>query len=290
MANKTNKPRARARQSKKTTQDAAGSRIDRLVELQRAGVKRYAQLASSAANRISQGDFNPAGWVADYSSVWSASAGDLDEILKSTVGDTKARAAKRTAQKPEEHRPDGYLNWLALQRSFLARIAGYYREVGELVGKGSMEPREWIEGGANFWGDVIADMGDWLRRESGEQLRPTTEWLPRLRKEIKPGRPTSFVGIEVPTECFPDQDGADPEITLLIDGLSRVGGGAALEPVQNLKFAPATVKRSSPHSELRLFDLPASLRPGDVYATLVWAKWADGTTKGPIAAIEIAIV
>jgi hypothetical protein len=90
----------------------------------------------------------------------------------------------------------------------------------------------------------------------------------------------------VPIEAFSDDAGPDTRISLLTNGLIRVGGGVTLMPHQNVELSPSTVTRSSPSSELKLFDLPASLVPGDVYAGLVWAK----ETKFPVASIEVQIV
>ena len=270
------------RRARKTTKSATGSRIDQAVKLQQRAIGRYAKLASTTAKRIADGDFNMSRWVQDYSTVWSDCAGDLSDATNVLLQEPSEKAPNGKGQRRPE---DGYRSWLTLQQSFLSRLANYYRGVGELVAEGSMEPRVWIEGGANFWSDVLADMGDWARRESGGQLRPTAEWMPRLREQVRAGKLTAKVPINVPIEAFSDHKKAYTEITLVTDGLGRVGGGVKLTFKNNVEVVPETVDRSQPYSELKLFDLP-QLTPGSVYAGLVWAK----ETQLPVAAIELEVV
>lgn len=270
------------RRGRRTTKSATGGRIEQAVKLQQRAIGRYAELASVSAKRIADGDLNMSRWVQDYSTVWSDCAGDLGEATNVLLQEPSGKTRNGKDQRRPE---DWYRSWLTLQQSFLSRLANYYRGVGQLVAAGSMEPREWIEGGASFWSDVLADMGDWTRRESGGQLRPTTEWMPRLREQIRAGKLTAKVPINVPIEAFPDDKKADAKITLVTDGLGRVGGGVKLSYKKNVELVPETVDRSQPYSELKLFDLP-QLAPGSVYAGLVWAK----ETQLPVATIEIEVV
>jgi hypothetical protein len=282
-AKKPQSKRARRKlTTQQTAQNTAGSRIDQAVKLQQRAVGRYAELASTTAKRIADGDFNMSRWVKDYSTVWSDCAGDLSEATNVLLQEPSRKARNGKDQRRPE---DWYRSWLTLQQSFVSRLANYYRGVGQLVAAGSMEPREWIEGGANFWSDVLADMGDWAHRESGGQLRPTTEWMPRLREQVRAGKLTAKVPINVPIEAFPDDKKADTKITLVTDGLGRVGGGVKLSYKKNVELVPETVDRSQPYSELKLFDLP-QLVPGSVYAGLVWAK----ETQLPVAAVELEVV
>jgi hypothetical protein len=282
--------RAQKARSTKTQRRGVAGQIDRVVELQRRMVKRYAALGSNTAKKIVGGDYNTSHWVTDYAAFWDECARDLSDTGKALLGDESLRAGARARQRTAG---DELRSWLALQQSLLSRVAGYYREAGQLVAKGSMEPREWFDGGANFWADVVGDVGDWVRREGGEQLRPTAEWMARVHQQVRHGKLTAAVPIEVPMEAFPGQDGGDPGVHLVLinefeEGLRRVGAGdgVLLEYARYLKFSNQPVKRSQPRCELKLFDLPASLRPGDVYAGVVWAK----ETKRPIAAVEIEIV
>jgi hypothetical protein len=286
-----NKPaQRRGRQKKQGARSGArgkkgetGSRLDQAVRLQQRAIGRYAELASVSANRIVEGDFNMSRWVKDYSTVWSECAGDLGDAANVLLQgpSEKARDGKKDRRRPE----DWYRSWLGLQQSFLSRLATYYRDVAKLVAKGSLEPREWIEGGTSFWSDVLADMGDWARRESGEELRPTAEWMARIRQQVRAGKLTAQVAIDVPVESFPRDGGDAAEVTLVTDGLSRVGGGVKLSYKQNVELVPEVVRRSHPYSALKLFDLP-QLVPNSVYAGIVWAK----ETQLPVATVEIQIV
>ncbi len=286
MAPRKTKSQANRPRKKRTAQDNVGSRIDQAVKLQQRAIDRYAQLASTSVNRVVAGDFNLSTWMKDYSSVLGDCAGDLNDAAKILLQDRSSAAPGRNGRR---RTGDWYRSWLTLQQSFLGRVANYYGGVGNLIAAGSMEPREWIEEGANLWRDVLADMADWTRRESGSPLRPTFEWMPRVRQEVKEGRLTAKAPITVPieafAEAFPGDPAADPKITLVTDGLSPVAGGAKLKVKENLEFFPPEVQRSKPYSELRLFDLPR-LVTGSVYAGIVWAK----ETHCPVAAVEIHIV
>jgi hypothetical protein len=273
------KPSARQADKKR----AIGSRIDQAVRLQQRIIGRYANLASSSAQRIGEGDFNMSRWVNDYSTVWSDCAGDFSDAANILLQEPSEKARRGKEQRRPE---DSYRSWLGLQQSFLGRLATYYRDVANLVAKGSLEPREWIAEGTSFWSDVLADMGDWARRESGEALRPTGEWMARIRQQIRAGRlAPKPVSIDVPIEAFQQDEGVADKITLVTDGLGRVGGGLKLGYRQNVELVPDEVSRSKPYSELKLFDLPQLVR-GTVYAGLVWAK----ETQLPVAAVEIEIV
>jgi hypothetical protein len=109
--------------------------------------------------------------------------------------------------------------------------------------------------------------------------------MPRLREQVRAGKLTAKVPINVPIEAFPDDKKAVAKITLVTDGLGRVGGGVKLSYKKNVELVPETVDRSQPYSELKLFDLP-QLAPGSVYAGLVWAK----ETQLPVATIELEVV
>ena len=287
-----NKKKAAAKKapSKPTTrrkaQQTAGSRIDQLVELQERAIDRYAALASSATSRIVAGDFNLSRWAKDYATIWSDTAEDLSKTTRAMLATPSARPGKSKGPKKAGRSEDALRNWLLLQQSFLSRVANYYAGFGKLVAAGSVEPREWIEDGANFWRDVLADVSDWTHQLSGEELRATAAWLPRLRKAVRAGKLADHLEFTVPIEAFSDDPAPDATITLFTDGLIRVGGGVTLKPPQNVELVPSSVPRSSPSSQLMLYDLPGSLVPGDVYAGIVWAK----ETKFPIVSIEVQIV
>jgi len=275
----------------KSAATSTGGRIDQFVEFQRRAVSRYVQIAANAAQRLSARDLDLSGWIADYSGLWSDVAGDLSDATKSLFPLPARRAAKSKAASDTEGATDAYRNWLALQHSWLSRAADCYRDVGQLVASGSTEPREWLDRYASFWSGVVSDAGDWARRESGEGLRPTLDWMPRYRREVKPGRPTAAMKIDVPLEAFPEDDSVDATVTLVTAGFTRVSGvdsSVTLDAQKYMKLVPSKVGPSQRSCELKLFNLPAGLRAGDVYAGVVWAVQADNT-KVAIAAIELVV-
>lgn len=302
MATKPRKARQQKRTGKKQTrQRKAGSRIDQMFDLQRRVIDRYAQLAAAAANRLVEGDYNPSSWITDYSSMWSDCAEDLNDAAKIIL-----QEPSNTTPNTEARRQSGDVcrSWLSLQQSLLSRLANYYGGVGKLVARGSMEPRDWVEEGADLWRDMLADMADWAHRESGTSLRPTAHWIPRVRLDVKPGRLTANAEFTIPLDAFDEaflaNQGSDGEqqqsdqtdqsshrktITPVTDGLSRLGGGMKLEFKQHIDFAPAEVDRSEPYCDLRLFDLPR-LTERSVYAGFVWAK----ETLYPVAAVELHVI
>ena len=278
----------------KRADTSSGSRIDQFVEVQRRAVTHYIQFASSAVQRFSARDFDLSGWIADSSRLWSDVAGDLSDATKALFPLPPRRAAGATAATDGGAATDAYRNWLALQHSWITRAADCYGDVGHLVASGSTEPREWLDRYSTFWSGVVSDAGDWARRESGEALRPTSDWMPRYRKEIKPDRPTAAVEIDIPPEAFPEDDSSDAKIKLVtagftrVSGVSDVDGSVTFDAPKYVTVVPPTADRSQRSCELKLSGLPARLRPGDVYAGVVWAVRADNT-KVPIAAVELAV-
>ena len=298
MATKKKTAKAGAsRGPKEGSRRTMAGRVRQIVDLQQRAIDRSAKFASSAAKKFSEGDLNVSTWVSDYSNLWNELATDLTDATKALYDTSPIAGKSETAAQPPK---DSYQNWLSLQRSVLSRLADYYRGAGQLVAAQSTEPRSWIGGWATFWSDVTADVGDWMQREAGETLRPTAEWMPRYRAKVRPSDLTHTIPISIPLETFPDGVGGDPEVVLFTEGLKRVGGGVDLKSDQvllkpdqalskNVKLDPSKVSRSHPVTRLRLFDLPPSLTPDDVYSGFVWAR-AEGKPVIPIAAIEVVIV
>lgn len=291
------KPDAGSKKSakKETPRPGDPSRVEEILQLQRRVLNRYVEITSRAAEKVAAGEFNLAEWATDYSRAWSASASDADSIsalLREPTGGT----TRKTEARPPQSVADSYRHWLALQQSLFGRVATYFNGIGGLAAGGSAEPRKWVEAGANFWSEVIGDVGDWIHLESQESLRPTEEWMPRLRRQLKQGRPqASFVEIDVPASALPDDAAAESD--LLVhgfgggpdEGLSRVGGGAGLKRRENLDFKPLKVSREHPSSQLKLFNLSALLLVDTVYAGLVSVRWPDGKRR-PVAVVEVEIV
>jgi hypothetical protein len=269
-------------------------RADQLLELQRRALNRYAEVASLTAQKLTEGDLNLANWATDYAAIWSNCGRDLDEVAK-MARSRPATSPKGDTRKHPSSNPYG--NWLALQESLLGRVATYFDDIGQLVVSGSAEPRKWIDSGTTFWRRVLTDTGDWVHRESGDSLRPTGEWLPLVRGQLKHGREeVASLEIHVSIDALPDPDQPGAELTIEAlhiekrpKGLARLGGGILLELGKNVKFVGPTVSQSEPSSQLKLYNLPL-LRKGDVYVGLVSVVWADGRTRYPAAMVEVEIV
>jgi len=202
-------------------------------------------------------------------------------------------------------RRKSYDDWLLLQTSAVRRVANYIDDVGELIGAGSTQPREWLERYSLLWNGLLDDVGDWLQRESGNPVRPSTDWLRRKRIELQQRLRTASIPFDVPLEAFPEQRDSRKPITLKIGGLVRDGKGELLDAkqhlrfggrvrggkdqsliaAQNLKFDDSRVWIDDRRRRLKVCDLPP-LRVGDVYSGIVWAE----ETKCPVVAIEVAIV
>jgi hypothetical protein len=288
MVDKPKKPaqqKSRRRSARRAARRRATGRIDQLVGLQQRAIHRYADLYSSVANKIVAGDFNISKWTKDYSTAWSDAAEDASEAAKILLQAPAAKVARKKDKRKSDRSEEAFWGWLSLQQSFLSRLANYYRTVGQLVTSGSMELREYFQSGAEFWSDVTADIGDWTRVQAGKELRPTSEWLPRVRKQVRQGKLADHIRLEVPMDVFPNDATPDPKVTLFTDGLCRVGGGITLAPNQHVSFNPPQVHRSSPVAELQLHDLPR-LTQGEVYTGVVSVK----ETKAAVAAVEIEIV
>lgn len=273
-------------------------RVRQFVDVQQRAIDQSAKFVSGAAKKLSEGNLNVSKWISDYSNLCNELATDLADATRALYDDAlpTTERSETTAQSAKS----SYQNWLSLQRSVLGRLADYYRGVGQLVAAQSTEPRTWVEGWATLWSDVTADVGDWMQREAGETLRPTAEWMPRYRKKVRPSDQTHTIPISIPLETFLDEVDGDPEVVLFTEGLKRVGGGVDLKSDQvllkpdqilnrNVTLDPSKVSRSHPVTKLRLYDIPPSLTPGDVYSGLVWAM-REGKPAVPVAAIELVIV
>ena len=178
-----------------------------------------------------------------------------------------------------------YEHWLLLQYSVVHRVASYFDDVGELIGAGSTQPREWLEDYAKLWSGVIDDVGDWMQRESGNPPRPSTAWVHRTRIELQQRLRKASIPFEVPLEAFPDQDNPKRQLTLRTGGLVRAGKGALLAMGEHVRLNDDKVSIDDRHRRLQLFDLPP-LRVGDVYTGVILAV----ETRSPVVTVEVAIV
>lgn len=176
------------------------------------------------------------------------------------------------------------------------RTSEYLQALGELAAQGSFEPGEYIGESAKLWSNVVGEIGDWMKPESG-RLDPPLGLISLCRGKVKARSGTRPVTIDLPVEVFA-QEADDAVILLSTDGLlrrfePRSAGRPVLllEPERNLRLHPNQVSKGHPRSvELKVFDVPDTILAGEVYEGLVWGTVVSDGRRLPVAAVEVTIV
>ncbi|MDX2169756.1 MAG: hypothetical protein SF182_21985 [Deltaproteobacteria bacterium] len=181
-----------------------------------------------------------------------------------------------------------------MQRRFAIRTATYVARVGDLVARGSVEPRPYLEAYLAWWSGGLDDLGDSLPPPRG-QTRAREFPLMHVQFELRPER--GDVRFAVPVEVF-DRHGDAAVVVLSTHGLvRRFDPRAPLRP--QLTLAPELHVRIDPNEvrcdtrtlpELKIYGVDALVRGGDCYEGLVWgALKHDQTVRFPVAAFELTI-
>lgn len=194
--------------------------------------------------------------------------------------------------------------WIRLQQRLADRTSQYLESIGQLVGEGSLEAREYVERSTKFWGDLVGELGDWLRdadsgvrkpKPGGTQKGPpgpAPEPIPLKVSKRVDSRPAI---VEVPVELF---EKPDDLFRLSIDGFTRrAKKNEPRRPIQSethFRLEPDEVTISQRGKvELKTYDLPDNLVSGDVYDGTLWAAPVTKGEVGPrqfVAAIELTVV
>jgi hypothetical protein len=188
-------------------------------------------------------------------------------------------------------------DWLRLQQRLVVRTSKYLQSLGDLVGQGSFEPREYIEQSANVWAGVVGDFGDWLKPASERKLSPEQALVCVCKVDVDRGRGSQEKPIAIPIELFGQQESEDTKIPLILSGLVRrmekLGRPpAVLEPGKHLGIEPNPVTRNDlTDLKLKVFDLSA-IGEGGHFEGLLWAvlPGQPAETKVPAAVIELTLV
>ena len=167
-------------------------------------------------------------------------------------------------------------DWLRLQEQLIERAAEYVEGLSQLVGEGSVEPREYFKRSTDLWADLVGEVGDWIRPQ-GNATRGVPE-LPRIARQVGRRTISQPIPLPIPSGLF---DGAarDSTFHFSIDGLRRrtktlssLRPTMVMEPDRHFRLRPEEVKRSDRREvELKIFDLPDNLVSGDVYEGVLWA-------------------
>jgi hypothetical protein len=194
--------------------------------------------------------------------------------------------------KPDDISPVEQL--LRLQQRLVVRTAGYMARVGDLVARGSVEPRAYLEAYLELWSGGLDDVGDSLkprRQEDAARQFP----IAQVHVELRPER--GDIGFPIPIEVF-DRFGDGAVILLSTNGLVRqFDPTAPLRPQltlgaeQHVRIAPKEIRcdqRSRP--EMKIYGVAPLVRGGDRYEALVWgALKGQPKVRFPVATIELTI-
>jgi len=178
-------------------------------------------------------------------------------------------------------------------RFFLpARVADrwvrYLLGLQHLTLEGSAEPRKWIGCTESFWLGVASDSADWLRELGyGDQPPIAPGSLALLHGSLPATDEVTTIDIVVPPGVF-EQLGCN-EVELQASPLQCNQAVLAL-PRRNLRFDPATVKRTNVTSQLRVFDMHGHIS-GMQLRGVVWASRVAtaGTAGAPVVVAAVCI-
>lgn len=215
--------------------------------------------------------------------------------------------------------PELWEEWLQLQQRLARRTSTYLQGLGELVGQGSLEPREYIERSAKMWAAVVGDVGDWLKPSSGERLDNEEALVSYVMGGIPRGG-SRAIKVDVPLHLFHPQD-QEVVVRLTTNGLFRrfdpnsLGRPAlALEWERHLRFdfsgnesgSNTAGKRSAQGREgldvrlerrtdveLKIYDLPDTINANEVYEGVVWGDVTNSDSangKGAQRRVPVAVV
>jgi hypothetical protein len=181
-----------------------------------------------------------------------------------------------------------------LQQRWVLRTANYMARVGDLVARGSVEPRPYIEAYLALWSGGLDDLGDSLPPPRGQT---SAREFPVMHVQLDVRAERGDVRFAVPVEVF-DRYGDDTVVLLSTHGLVRRFDPAAplrpqltLAPERHLRIAPDRVtclQRERP--ELKIYGITGLVRGGDSYEGTVWGTLErDPKLRFPVATFELTI-
>lgn len=217
--------------------------------------------------------------------------------------------------KPSSTRTIEWEEWLRLQQRLVRRTSEYLQGLGELVGQGSLEPREYIEQSAKAWAAVVGDVGDWIKPGSDVPLDNSQALVSYVTAGLSRGG-SRAIKIEVPAHLFHPRD-QDVVVRLTTDGLIRrfdprslARPALVLEPERHLRLA-LTSEASGPTAgaggilqeregldvsrdqrsfvELKVYDLPDTINANEVYEGVVWGEVLGREQRVPVAVVALTI-
>ena len=205
--------------------------------------------------------------------------------------------------------------WLRLQQRLVRRTSAYMQNLAEMIGQGSLEPREYIEQSAKAWAAVVGDVGDWLKPTSDLKFDSSEALVSYVTAQVSRGG-SRAVAFEVPLHLFNPQD-QDVVVRLRVGTLTRrvdpksLGRPTlALEPERHLRLTLSTralrsrqddgsragerdgldVTRDQRTSvELKVYDLPDTINANEVYEGIIWGTLPDRTEPVPVAIVALSI-
>lgn len=183
---------------------------------------------------------------------------------------------------------------LRLPQRLVVRTANYMARFGDLVGRGSVEPRAYLEAYLELCSGSLDDIGECLKpryQEDAARQFPITQVQVVLRPE------RGDIRVPIPIEVF-DRFGDDAVVVLSTNGLVRqFDPNAPLRPQrtlgaeQHVRIEPSEIRcdqRSRP--EMKIYGVAPLVRGGDRYEALVWgALTANPKVRFPVATIELTI-
>lgn len=167
-------------------------------------------------------------------------------------------------------------DWLRLQQLLVVRTSKYFQSLGDMVGQGSFEPREYIKESANAWAGVVGDLGTWLKPESKLGLPPEQVPVCVCEGHVDRSQGSQEIEIAIPIQLFGTDMSQQTKVELVLGGLVRrlESPGrppAVLEPDKHFRIAPNPVTMDGlSELKLRFFDLSGIGESGE-FEGLVWA-------------------